>query len=39
MRFLYGVEGTVEVLLHPDPGNQSLFVRLDLDSMQFVILR
>ena len=39
MRFLYGAEGTVDVLSHPDPGNQSLFVRLDLDPMQFVILR
>lgn len=39
MRFLYGAGGTVEVLSHPDPGNQSLFVRLELDPMQFVILR
>jgi glycosidase len=39
MKFLCGAEGTVEVFSHPDPGNQSLFVRLELDPMQFVILR
>ena len=38
VRFLYGAEGTAEVLSHPDPGNQSLFVKLDLEPMQFVIL-
>ncbi len=39
MRFLYGAKGAVGVLSHPDPGNQSLFVRLELDPMQFVTLR
>ena len=39
MRFLYGGKGTVEVLSHPDPGNESLFVRLELEPMQFVIIQ
>ncbi len=39
MRFLYGAEGTVEVLSHPDPGNESLFVKLELEPMQFVIIQ
>jgi alpha-amylase len=39
MKFLYGAGGRAEVLSHPDPGNQSLFVKLELDPMQFVILR
>ena len=39
MNLLFGGEGSIEVLSHPDPGNQSLFVKLDLKPMQFVILR
>jgi alpha-amylase len=39
MRFLYGGEGTVLVEGHPDPGNDSVCVRLRLDPMQFAILR
>lgn len=39
MKFLYGQAGTVPVQRHPDPGNQSLFVQLELEPMQFVILQ
>jgi alpha-amylase len=39
MKFLYGKQGTVPVQNHPDPGNTSLFVKLDLEPMQFVILQ
>jgi glycosidase len=37
--YLYGGRGEVAVEPHPEPGNGSRFVRLDLDPMQFVILR
>ena len=47
MRFLFrggeaaadGSLGDVVVLRHPDPGNESRFVRLELEPMEFVILR
>lgn len=39
MDFLYGGNGPVEIKSHKDPGNQSLFLKLDLKPMQFVILR
>lgn len=39
LRFLYGAEGEVEVRRHPDPDNGTLSVHLDLEPMQFVILR
>ncbi|MFH0990259.1 MAG: alpha-amylase family glycosyl hydrolase [bacterium] len=39
MEFLYGGAGSTEVLSHTDPGNQSRFIRLRLDPMQFVILK
>jgi alpha-amylase len=39
LRYLYGAQGEVEVLRHPDPDNDALFVRLPLAPMQFVILR
>ena len=39
LEFLYGGQGSVEVQPHADPGNRSLFVKLDLEPMQFVILR
>jgi glycosidase len=39
MKFLYGGVGSVEVISHSDPGNQSCFIRLKLDPMQFVILK
>lgn len=38
MKFLYGKEGTVTVQKHPDPGNKSHFIQLELEPMQFVIL-
>lgn len=38
MGFLYGGQGQAEVAKHPDPGNGSLSVKLDLEPMQFVIL-
>ncbi len=39
MKFLYGKQGTVNVQQHPDyPKNPSLFVKLELEPMQFVIL-
>ncbi|HVP15403.1 MAG TPA: hypothetical protein VMS88_07650, partial [Terriglobales bacterium] len=43
MRILYrsgdGGGDEVPILRHPDPGNASRFVRLDLEPMEFVILR
>ena len=39
MEFLFGGSGSVEVLSHTDPGNQSRYVRLKLEPMQFVILK
>ncbi|HEY3452729.1 MAG TPA: alpha-amylase family glycosyl hydrolase [Myxococcales bacterium] len=38
LRYLYGGQGEVTVERHPDPENGSLFVRLPLQPMQFVIL-
>ncbi|MCX5794175.1 MAG: alpha-amylase family glycosyl hydrolase [Elusimicrobia bacterium] len=39
MSYLYGGRGEVTVESHPDPANGSRFVKLELDPMQFVILR
>ncbi len=39
MKFLYGKEGCVTVQSHPDPGNSSLCVQLELAPMQFVIVQ
>ena len=39
MKFLYGKEGYVTVQSHPDPGNSSLCVQLELAPMEFVILQ
>ena len=39
LKFLYGKEGFVTVQSHPDPGNPSLFIQLELAPMQFVILQ
>ncbi len=39
MKFLYGKEESITVQKHPDPGNSSLYVQLDLEPMQFVILQ
>jgi hypothetical protein len=39
MKFLYGKDGTATVQKHPDSGNNSLFVQLELEPMQFVILQ
>lgn len=39
MKFLYGKQGTVPVQNHPDPDNKALFVKLELEPMQFVILQ
>jgi len=39
IQFLYGGAGSVPVHNHPDPGNPSLSVQLELAPMQFVILR
>ena len=39
MKFLYGKEGVVTVQSYPDPGNSSLFVQLELEPMQFVIVQ
>ncbi|MBI5210215.1 MAG: alpha-amylase [Elusimicrobia bacterium] len=39
MTYLYGGRGDVAVETHPDPANGARYVRLDLDPMQFVILR
>jgi hypothetical protein len=36
---LYGKEGYVTVQSHPDPGNSSLCVQLELAPMEFVILQ
>ena len=38
MKFLYGGEGSIEVKHSLISGNRSLFVKLDLKPMQFVIL-
>jgi hypothetical protein len=38
LKFLYGGSGDVTVERHPDPQNPSLFVKLSLQPMQFVIL-
>jgi alpha-amylase len=38
LRFLYGKQGKIAVQKHPDLDNPSLFVQLDLEPMQFVIL-
>jgi len=38
MEFLYGGKGSIIIQSHQDPGNQSLFLKLDLKPMQFVIL-
>jgi glycosidase len=38
LKFLYGESGSVTVERHPDPHNPSLFVKLSLAPMQFVIL-
>jgi glycosidase len=38
LRFLYGGAGEAIVERHPDADNGSVFVRLDLEPMQFVIL-
>lgn len=39
MKFLYGKEGNVTVQKHSDSANSSLYVQLDLEPMQFVILQ
>lgn len=39
MKYLYGKDGTVTVQKHPEPNNPTLFVQLDLEPMQFVILK
>jgi alpha-amylase len=39
MKFLYGKDGTVQVQSHPDPTQKAVFVRLELEPMQFVILK
>ncbi|HEY9602237.1 MAG TPA: alpha-amylase family glycosyl hydrolase [Allocoleopsis sp.] len=39
MKFLYGKGGTVPILSHPEPNNPSLFVKLELEPMELVILR
>lgn len=39
MKFLYGKDGVVTVQKHPDVGNHSLFVQLELEPRQFVILQ
>lgn len=39
LNFLYGKEGSVMVQSHPDSGNPSLFIQLELAPMQFVILQ
>ena len=38
MNFVYGQQGSVTVQKHPDSSNPSLFVQLELEPMQFVIL-
>jgi alpha-amylase len=38
LRYLYGGQGEVVVLAHPDPGNGTLSVKLELAPMQFVVL-
>jgi alpha-amylase len=39
MKFLYGKDGGVTVQSHPESSNSSLFVQLELEPMQFVILQ
>jgi hypothetical protein len=39
MKFLYGQEGGVTIQSHPDPGNSSVCVQLELAPMQFVIVQ
>jgi alpha-amylase len=39
LRYLYGGTGEVEIRAHPEPGNRTLSVLLDLEPMQFVVLR
>jgi alpha-amylase len=39
MKYLYGGEGTVAVQRHPHPGNTNKFVKLELQPLQFVILK
>jgi len=39
MNFLYGGQGEIPVLRHPDSNNCSLFIRLPLAPMQFAILK
>ncbi|AFZ27896.1 hypothetical protein Cylst_5920 [Cylindrospermum stagnale PCC 7417] len=38
MKFFSGKEGSVTIQRHPDAGNTALFIQLDLEPMQFVIL-
>jgi hypothetical protein len=38
LKFIYGGSGDVTVESYPDPQNPSLFVKLSLKPMQFVIL-
>ncbi len=38
LTYLYGKTGTVSVLEHRDPGNAALFVQLELEPLDFVIL-
>ncbi len=38
LRHVYGGQGFVPILRHPDPNNLARFVRLELEPMQFVIL-
>jgi glycosidase len=38
LRFLYGGEGELPVLRHPDPQNAARFVQLPLQPLQFVVL-
>ena len=39
LRFLYGKAGTVSIQSHPNPDIRSLFVQLELEPNQFVILQ
>ena len=39
MKYLYGKDGTVNIQTHPDSNNPTLFIQLDLEPMQFVILK
>ena len=38
LRYLYGGQGEVTVERHPDPANESVFVRVPLAPMQFVVI-